>query len=106
VTFHRRIRTIYAKELLDIMRDHRTMIAMIVVPIVLYPLLLVGSVQAVSYQSGSMVEEEMVIGVINEAQGQALDRLIRADAAALEKERPARDEETQKDGSAPHAITK
>jgi sodium transport system permease protein len=83
VSFHRRIRTVYWKELIDILRDHRTLIAMIVVPIVLYPLLLLGSIQAVSYQAERFEEEEVIVGVINEAQGLALDRLIRADAAAL-----------------------
>ena len=48
--FPRRIRTIYGKELIDILRDRRTLIAMIVVPIVLYPLLMLGSIQAVTYQ--------------------------------------------------------
>jgi len=86
MSFPHRVRTIYGKELIDILRDHRTLIAMIVVPIVLYPLLLLGSVQAVSYQSEKFDEEELVIGVINEAQGRALDRLIQADAKDLRRE--------------------
>ena len=44
MTFPHRIRTIYVKELIDILRDRRTLIAMIVVPIVLYPLLMLGSI--------------------------------------------------------------
>ncbi len=46
----RRIKTIYTKELVEICRDHRTLIAMIVVPIVLYPLLILGSVNLLSIQ--------------------------------------------------------
>ena len=53
MSFHRRIRTIYGKELTDILRDRRTLIAMIVVPIVLYPLLMLGSIQAVTFQAES-----------------------------------------------------
>ena len=52
---HRRIRNIYGKELTAILRDHRTLIAMIVVPIVLYPLLMLGSIQAVSYQAARLM---------------------------------------------------
>jgi sodium transport system permease protein len=44
----RRIGTIYAKELIELLRDRRTLIAMIVVPIALYPLLIVGSVHLLS----------------------------------------------------------
>ena len=40
--------TVFRKELIDILRDRRTLVAMIVVPIVLYPLLMLGSIQAVS----------------------------------------------------------
>ncbi|MBI1825580.1 MAG: CPBP family intramembrane metalloprotease [Planctomycetes bacterium] len=78
--------TIYVKELVDILRDHRTLIAMIVVPIVLYPMLMLGSVQAVSYQKEAMREEEIIVGVLNDEQGQSLNRLIHADAAALKRE--------------------
>ncbi|MHC4441195.1 MAG: ABC transporter permease subunit/CPBP intramembrane protease [Planctomycetota bacterium] len=37
-----RVGAIYRKDLIDILRDRRTMLAMIVVPVVLYPLLLIG----------------------------------------------------------------
>jgi len=63
MTFRHRVRTIYYKELIDILRDRRTLIAMIVVPIVLYPLLMLGSVQAVSYQHESLEEAKLTIGV-------------------------------------------
>ena len=89
---HHRIRTIYRKELIDILRDHRTLIAMIVVPIVLYPLLLLGSVQAVSYQTEKFSEEELIIGVLSDEQGRALDRLIRADAGTIHAEQDKLDE--------------
>ncbi|MCH7526412.1 MAG: CPBP family intramembrane metalloprotease [Planctomycetes bacterium] len=58
----RRIKTVYVKELVDILRDHRTLIAMIVVPIVLYPLLMLGSIQAVSTQAEQAEQERPVVG--------------------------------------------
>ncbi len=85
--FHHRIWTIYAKELTDILRDRRTLIAMIVVPIVLYPLLMLGSIQAVSYQAGTLAKEEIVIGVLDESHGRMLYRLIHEDAKAIDDKR-------------------
>ncbi len=91
MTFHRRIRTIYGKELVDILRDRRTLIAMIVVPIVLYPLLMLGSIQAVSIQTDSIGRERLLIGVIDEDHASALQYLVDVDSAALERERKALD---------------
>ena len=77
---YERIRTIYVKELIDILRDHRTLIAMIVVPIVLYPLLMLGSIQAVSLSGEALQEEDIRVGVLSEEQGQSLYRVIQQDA--------------------------
>jgi len=82
-----RIRTIYWKELIDILRDRRTLVAMIVVPIVLYPLLMLGSVQAVSAQGETLKEEHLVIGTIDEQDRDRLLRMIEADRRALERQR-------------------
>jgi len=91
MSFHRRIATIYGKELIDILRDHRTLIAMIVVPIVLYPLLMLGSIQAVSYQVDSLDEEPVRIGVLTEDDGRSLNSLIQRDAAQLAARKAARE---------------
>ena len=93
MTFTRRIRTIYVKELIDILRDRRTLIAMIVVPIVLYPLLMLGSVQAVSYQKEAMEQEALRIGVAGDRHRIMLTQLIQFDAAALAKEKARLDPE-------------
>ncbi len=37
------IRSLYRKELLDILRDKKTILMMIVIPLILYPLIFVGS---------------------------------------------------------------
>ncbi len=46
----RTVRTIFGKELLDTVRDRRTVIAMIVVPIVLYPTLIIATSQIAMVQ--------------------------------------------------------
>ena len=78
-----RIRTIYCKELVDIMRDRRTLIAMIVVPIVLYPLLMLGSVQAVSFQGDRLSKEAFVIGVISDHDRLRLANMINSNNEVL-----------------------
>lgn len=59
----RRIGIIYAKELVELLRDRRTLIAMIVVPIALYPLLIVGSVHLLSIRGGERKLTPIVIAV-------------------------------------------
>ena len=83
--FHHRIRTIYVKELIDILRDRRTLLAMIVVPIVMYPLLMLGSIQAVSYQVQSLDDEPLRFGVLTEDDGKHLHALILRDAETLSR---------------------
>ncbi|MEK6675525.1 MAG: ABC transporter permease subunit/CPBP intramembrane protease [Planctomycetota bacterium] len=91
MTFPQRIQIIYRKELIEVLRDRRTLIAMIVVPIVLYPLLMVGSIQAVTFQAESLQRAKLVIGVTSESQEASLRSLVEYDAkelAQLESERP------------------
>ncbi len=87
MSFHGRIRTIYVKELIDILRDRRTLIAMILVPIVLYPLLMLGSVQALSYQKESLEDEGFRIGVVGEMQKNRVISLIQHGAVAWQQTR-------------------
>ena len=79
----RRIRTIYVKELIDILRDRRTLIAMILVPILLYPLLMIGSIQAVSVQAEKLREEKAVLITVDESQSQLLQNWIAQDANVM-----------------------
>ncbi len=78
--FGHRIKTIYVKELIDILRDRRTLIAMVVVPIVLYPLLMLGSIQALSLQSEQLQQEEVVILTQTEQDQADVVAWIQADA--------------------------
>ena len=62
-----RIRTVWRKELTDTLRDRRTLIAMVVVPILLYPALMLGSFQAFELQRSQAVQQEFIVAVPDEA---------------------------------------
>lgn len=106
MTFRHRVRTIYFKELSDILRDHRTLVAMIVVPIVLYPLLMLGSVQAVSYQHESLEKEELLIGVVGDAHLEMLRSLIKSDARAVALQREELDPQSAEFAALPATLEK
>lgn len=75
MSFRHRVRTIYGKELIDLLRDRRTLIAMLIVPIGLYPLLMLGSLQAISVQTQTLSRRAIVVGGIggpDERQAQML----------------------------------
>ncbi len=82
-----RIKRLYVKDLLDILRDRRTLIAMIVVPIVLYPLLMLGSIQAASLQADQLKEKPLVIGVQSSHIGEWLKTVLEADTQRVDKKR-------------------
>ena len=50
-----RINTIWRKELIDTLRDRRTLVAMVVVPMVMYPAMMLGSVQGFELDRKSVV---------------------------------------------------
>ncbi len=87
--FPKRIRVIYVKELVDILRDRRTLIAMMVVPVLLYPLLMLGSVQAISVQESSLRQDSIVVAAPDAVQRAYLAMLIEKDRQALEREADA-----------------
>jgi sodium transport system permease protein len=74
-----RINTIWRKELADTLRDRRTLIAMVLVPMVLYPALMLGSLQALEVQVSYLVQEEYNIAVAAEDVQLWLRRLIDSD---------------------------
>jgi len=79
----RSVSIIFRKELIEILRDRRTLIAMVVVPILLYPVLMLGSIHAAQFQSGKMQREEIRIAVPDDATAQRLSAEIEADNAAV-----------------------
>ncbi len=76
-----RISAIWRKELTDTLRDRRTVIAMVVVPIVLYPGMILASLMAIEYQSIQLKSETYRVGVHDEETRRWLRRIIDTDPA-------------------------
>ena len=76
-----RINTIWRKELIDTLRDRRTLIAMILVPIVLYPAMILGSLQGFELQVSRLRQEEYRVGVMSESVRSWLRHMIDTDPA-------------------------
>ena len=66
------IRTIFRKELLEVLRDRRTLIAMVLVPVVLYPVIIIGVLQLAHGQQQDRQAETLRVGVRSEATRQRL----------------------------------
>ena len=60
------VRTIFFKELLDTFRDRRTLIAMVGVPVVLYPALFILAIQATLIQQSRMEKTRAKVAVTGE----------------------------------------
>lgn len=69
------IRTLVKKEMLDVFRDKKTVIMMLVVPIILYPLIFIGVMQLMTFISSSMKEQNYKIAVEAEDDGRFLHKL-------------------------------
>ncbi len=72
----RRVFAIYRKELLEILRDRRTLLAMIVVPVVLYPVLLLGFFWGTQFEERQLRAETFVVEVADDAARQQLDAIL------------------------------
>ncbi len=64
---YRRVWVVYRKELVETLRDRRTLMAMVLVPIVLYPVLMIIIVQALKAETGRRQAEHYSICVPTEA---------------------------------------
>src|SRR5437016_10677595 len=63
----RRVGVVYRKELLETLRDRRTVIAMVVVPIILYPAVMLVLVEAFRKETGRRQTERYSVVVPDEA---------------------------------------
>ncbi len=72
--------TLIKKELLDVFRDKKTVIMMLVVPIILYPLIFVGAMQVVAMISSNMEEQNYRIAVEAEDDGAFVHKLMEKSA--------------------------
>lgn len=71
------LRVIYRKELMDVLRDRRTLLAMILVPVVLYPVLMLGFVWAAQAEQASLRAQQYTLGTSNAATADQLREMIR-----------------------------
>ncbi|WP_258171593.1 hypothetical protein [Paraclostridium sordellii] len=55
------VNQIFKKEILDILRDKKTIFMMIILPIILYPILMVGMTQVMSMSMNSMEKDNINI---------------------------------------------
>lgn len=75
-----RINIIWRKELIDTLRDRRTLVAMVLVPLVLYPFLMLGSLQALEVQVSYLVSERYDVAVTSPDAQRWLRRTLDTDA--------------------------
>lgn len=69
------IRTLVKKEMLDVLRDKKTVIMMLVVPVVLYPLIFIGVMQVMSAISSNMERQNYRIAIEAEDDGVFMNKL-------------------------------
>lgn len=72
----KKIITIYKKEMLDLLRDRRTVIASIVIPIILYPLIMIGFTSLTSRQELKLEEQRSLIYIHNNSSDPIADNII------------------------------
>ncbi|MCM1143792.1 MAG: ABC transporter permease [Blautia sp.] len=70
------IKTLVKKEMLDVFRDKKTVIMMLVVPVILYPLIFIGVMQVVAAISSSMGEQTYRVVIEAEDDGAFLEKLM------------------------------
>lgn len=71
-----RIRIIYRKELVDILRDRRTLTAMIVIPVVLYPVIMLGFLWLAQFEESRLKAERFVVAVDDQSTRLELESIL------------------------------
>lgn len=85
------IRTLVKKEMLDVLRDKKTVIMMLVIPVILYPLIFIGAMQVMSMVTSSMEQQTYRIAVAADDNG-VLRKKLENSSQEKEKEKE-KDEE-------------
>lgn len=57
------VKQIFKKEILDILRDKKTIFMMVILPIILYPIMMIGMTQVMTMSMNSMHQKDINIGV-------------------------------------------
>lgn len=76
MTRYTRVGAIYRKELISILRDKRTMIAMVIIPVVLYPLVMLGFVRAMESEHARLRKQTFVVEVDDQTTASGLEQVI------------------------------
>lgn len=84
----RHIRTVWHKELLDTIRDRRTLIVMILVPLLIMPIFVLGPSYLMGSQEEQKREEAQKIVVLNESEAPELGAVLRESKVLRIVERP------------------
>ena len=71
----KRLRTLIKKEIMDILRDKKTLIIMVVVPLLLYPTIMIGMTLIMSMVVQSQEEKVHVVGYAGEEEIEIVDAL-------------------------------
>ncbi len=85
-----RVWTVYRKELMETLRDRRTLTAMLLVPVILYPVLMLILVEAVKSEAGRQERQSYRVVVPDEAHRRWLEGVLDRE----EQEREARANES------------
>jgi len=83
-----RISTIYRKELVDVLRDRRTLVAMVLVPVLLYPLLILGMAEAAQYEQAKQQAQQLVIGAGTPEDYELVQNALQAARRRAPEDRP------------------
>ncbi|MCH5256038.1 MAG: CPBP family intramembrane metalloprotease [Lachnospiraceae bacterium] len=73
------IQTLVKKEMLDVLRDKKTVVMMLVVPVILYPLIFIGAMQVMAMVSSGMATQNYRIAIEAEDNGAFLHKLTEND---------------------------
>ena len=68
--------SIFKKELIDVLRDRRTLMFMVVIPILITPLLVIGSIKFQEYQNKKSEEKILKIAYINDSEDSLTKQLL------------------------------
>ncbi len=80
-----RVWSIYRKELVEILRDRRTLTAMVVIPVVLYPVLMLGFIRVAETEQSWLSAQRFVVQVENADQARRLGEIIETARARREE---------------------
>ena len=94
------IKMLVKKEMLDVLRDKKTLLMMLVVPLILYPLIFIGVMQLMTFISSSMEEQNYKIVVEAKDEDALLHKLME-----LRQREQADDEKDRKTEEQSYEIT-